>query len=512
MKALRRPGRLLIALLSLAAFGPLHAEILGFTQPGAIPSSGLSSNFKRGSKFTLTEAATATLLCAHLDGNGGASGSQQIRMVLYRDANGVPGAKVVESRVHTITAGDPTQRWCPEIAFTSLTPATYWIVLHSAGAPNVGRYFNHPGTNWYGNNDTYSDGASNPFGAGAAGTGVMSVALVYIPARQMSVAGRTTVGALPSKGLTADYKRGSSLTMPVTGRVSSLNAYIDVFGSAGVSQSIRLALYKDENGVPGGKVLESVEKTFTANYPPTWVPFETPTIVIPAGKYWIVIHSGATGGLVRDYADGTGNWFGNADTYDDGASNSFGTPSAGNGTLSAYVAYVPGPFSIIGLSPASSSGTPSKGLTANFSRGTKLSFYAERASLHSLTALLDGYGGAGGSQDVRMAVYKDNNDSPGELFATSGVVSIPAGSPAQWLLFPFKPMLIPAGSYWLVIHSGGTGGVVRNYGSSTFASWRGADDNFANGPANPFGAEGSGIGVGTVNLLVGGTLMIPITN
>ncbi len=95
------------------------------------------------------------------------------------------------------------------------------------------------------------------------------------------------------------------LMLPVNARISSLNAYLDAFGGGGIPQSVRLALYTDANGVPGSKVVESVEKTFKANYPPAWEPFETPTVIVPAGKSWIVIHSANTGGVVRDYADGT---------------------------------------------------------------------------------------------------------------------------------------------------------------------------------------------------------------
>src|SRR5690349_4268919 len=141
MKALRERSNLLAALLMLAALGPLHAEVLGPSHRGAVPSSGLTANFKRGSKVTLTELATATELCAYLDGNGGASGSQVVRMALYRDASGVPGAKIVETDEHPISANDITQLWCFEIPFTSLSPASYWVVLHSGSTANVGRYF-----------------------------------------------------------------------------------------------------------------------------------------------------------------------------------------------------------------------------------------------------------------------------------------------------------------------------------------------------------------------------------
>lgn len=504
----------LATLLLIAAIPSVHAEIIGVTQVGSVPSAGMSANMKRGSKFTLTESATATLLCAYVDGNGGVSGSQQFRLALYRDSNGVPGAKVTESVPYTVQSGDATSLRCQDIPFTPLTPGTYWVVIHSGGAAGVARYFYDPSSNnWYGNADTYADGASSLFGAGSAGSGVMSVALVYIPSRSLSVAGRTTVGTVPSKGLFADYKRGSSFTIPTPARLSSLNAYLaGTGGGTGTQQMVRLALYTDANGVPGTKVIQSDERAILPYWAGHWEQFDMPAMVIPAGKYWIVIHSGASTGIAVDFADGTGNWYGNADTYSDGASTSFGTPIAGNGTISAYMAYVPGPFRsiTIGLGPGAS-GVPSAGMTANYSRGSYFWFGADRPALDTLSAYLDGFGGASGSQTLRMAVYADNNGVPGSLFTSSGTVTVPAGMAAQWMQFPLRQLPIPPGGYWLVLQSGGANGVARNYGSPTWSSWWGAADSFSDGPSDPFGAQSGIVGPGTVNLLLSGTITLPTT-
>src|SRR5690242_827226 len=87
----------LAALLTLVALTPAHAQTLGRTTIGTTPSGGLRADFSRGSKFSSTGGGTLTQLCAYLDGKGGASGSQNVRLVLYRDANGVPGAKISET-------------------------------------------------------------------------------------------------------------------------------------------------------------------------------------------------------------------------------------------------------------------------------------------------------------------------------------------------------------------------------------------------------------------------------
>ncbi len=88
----------LVALLVLAFAAPVHAQSFGKTTAGAVPSDGLRADYKRGSRFALTEQATVTQLCAYLDGLGGVSATQSVRLALYRDAGGVPGIKVGEIR------------------------------------------------------------------------------------------------------------------------------------------------------------------------------------------------------------------------------------------------------------------------------------------------------------------------------------------------------------------------------------------------------------------------------
>ena len=74
-----------------------------------------------------------------------------------------------------------------------------------------------------------------------------------------------------------------------------------------------------------------------------WVTFTAPATPLDPGAYWIVIHTGPTGGVARNRGDGTAsNWYGNPDAFADGASNPFGAGTSGTGTLSVYVKYTVG--------------------------------------------------------------------------------------------------------------------------------------------------------------------------
>src|SRR5882724_516090 len=144
-----------LAIASFAMSGPAAAQpVVGRTTIGTIPSAGMSANFKRGSKFTVTQAGVILDFCAYLDGNGGVSGSQTVRIVAYKDASGVPGQKVLESNPITVNSGAFAAWNCMSApGYARVTPGDYWIVLLSAGAAGVIRDYADGSGNWYGNAD-----------------------------------------------------------------------------------------------------------------------------------------------------------------------------------------------------------------------------------------------------------------------------------------------------------------------------------------------------------------------
>ncbi len=85
-------SRIVLSLIALCLMWPsafAANAYLGRTDPGTVPSAGMSADFKRGSRFTLSEPATVQEVCAFLDGNGGASGEQRVSYVIY--ATGAAG-------------------------------------------------------------------------------------------------------------------------------------------------------------------------------------------------------------------------------------------------------------------------------------------------------------------------------------------------------------------------------------------------------------------------------------
>jgi len=507
------------ATLILAVFTPAYAvdNVFGRTSLGTLPSAGLSADFKRGSRYALNEPAAVHTICAFIDGNGGASGNQSIRYAIYSDVGGTPSARLAASAEMVIPSGTASQFRCMQVANTILAPGQYWIVLQTSGVAGVIRDYGDGQGNWYGNADAYADSVTDPFGPGSTGNPTLSAFAIYSPPVEATNAGRTTLGTKNSAGMSADFKRASSFTIQVPGRLGSMTAYLDGRGGTVGNQELRYVLYQDANGVPGAMVAQSQSFTLGSDTAPGWYPAGiVESASLASGKYWFAIHTGGTAGVLRNYADGAGNWYGNADTFAGGPSAPFGAGNTGNGTLSAYITYDSRVIRTVKVGRSDVATVPSAGLRANLMRGSQFIYNNQGAELRELSAYLDGLGGAAGSQKIRMALYQlaqGENAHPLWLRrAESNEVSIAAGTPPGWVHFPVAPTDISQGVtiFYFAIESGDTGGVVRDYGDGQ-GNWISKPITYPQG-APPFFYEDSTVAHGMVTLSVYGTVLDPTTS
>jgi hypothetical protein len=103
---------------------------------------------------------------------------------------------------------------------------------------------------------------------------------------------------------------------------------------------------------PSEKVYESEAVTIPAGMAPQWVrfPLRAPIQIDNNPAYWLMLQSGDTAGVARDYGDGNANWVGVPDSFADGANREldpFNDPQLTHGTveLSMYLEYsVPQPW------------------------------------------------------------------------------------------------------------------------------------------------------------------------
>lgn len=150
----------------------------GRSSSGTLKSSGMAANYKRGSKFTVSYKGRILNFGAYLDGGGGPSGSQSLRVAMYTNSNGQPGSLVTQSSAVSVASGSGS-RWVYFPANVAFQPGTYWLMIHSGSSNAVSRTHGDGSANWYGNGDAYSDGAANPAGSGSLGTQTISVFANY---------------------------------------------------------------------------------------------------------------------------------------------------------------------------------------------------------------------------------------------------------------------------------------------------------------------------------------------
>lgn len=481
--SLRAFARLLLSALAtvllLATSLDARAETFGRTSVGATASGGSRAEYKRGSKFTLSQAATITQICGYVDGNGGASGTQKLRFALYRDASGKPGAKMVSTEEVNIAQGMGAKWLCLETGYLPLSAGAYWLMLHSSSPAGVMRFYFDGTGNFYGNPDAFEAGADNPFGAGAPGDGTLSLYASYVPANIWHTVGRTTVGA-EARSAAYDYIRGSSFVLNETARLNTMTAYMGDTGHGFVYNYLDWILYKDENGVPkkliyrGGTPLPTIplddDHLDSDLFAPRWLNAHVNPVILQPGRYWFEMHTGVmfdenvSGGVLQYFADGSGNWFGGPDEVWNGPDDPFTAGGGlGNGTISAFITYEPGPFVARKFGRTSAATHVAHTLAQNYMHASRFTLPDDGASITAINVYLDGNGGGTGHQWLRPILFNDVGAK--QMVVVGDLTFVDPGKPAGWVKIPLlQPQRLPKGNYWIGLQSGSPTNVTRLYG------------------------------------------------
>jgi hypothetical protein len=167
--------------------GSEPGSVKAFGQTSIGPSTDEVLNNEKGANLhVLSESGTITKLSAYLDGQGSGVGNQRVRMAIYADSGGVPGALLlVTGEVTTVDGQAPGWVDFPVAGGgVSLPGGSYWIAAHQGtGAANTTRYYYQTLTNGilkY-NYDSYAGGISNPFGTAKNASFLYSFNATYIP-------------------------------------------------------------------------------------------------------------------------------------------------------------------------------------------------------------------------------------------------------------------------------------------------------------------------------------------
>jgi hypothetical protein len=178
-------GLIVLALAASAGLAPdANAETATFgkTSVGA-SRDAFVANRKRVNPYSLPTAGTVSQLSLYLEPIG-VSGRQELEGVIYADSKGAPGALVAVSRPLTFESTQ-TAGWYRLFLSSAveLPAGTYWIGELTGPTAGVAgyRYDVASGARAW-NDNTFTSGPSNPFGAFSADAQQMSIYATYTPA------------------------------------------------------------------------------------------------------------------------------------------------------------------------------------------------------------------------------------------------------------------------------------------------------------------------------------------
>jgi hypothetical protein len=234
----RRPNAIAAILaLATAMLAPSIASgaTLGKTTVGAQSgvNGGFSANVKRCTKYTLGATGDVSKLTLYTGGAPGFAGTQAIRGVIYATSSGVPTTRLAVSNERVVSATDAMAwRDLALPATVRLSPGTYCLGVHSGTTEGVADYrWDTVTGSWFKNADTYSDGATSPFGTAETGNQQISIYATYT-----SVCSKwaSTVGSDANAGTsTSPYrtlqKLSDNLTSGQAGCIKADGTYVEKF-------------------------------------------------------------------------------------------------------------------------------------------------------------------------------------------------------------------------------------------------------------------------------------------
>ena len=189
---------------------PAGAATFGKTTVGA-SKDVFSADRKRAVAYTLPSAGAVSQLSVYLEPTT-VSGQQVMKGVVYADAGGAPGALKGVSNQLTFSSTQAAGWYALTFPTALELPAgKYWIgVLTGASALVAGYRYDSVANSRDWNQNTYSAGPSNPFGAPTIDSQQFSLYATYIAAGSPPVnTSPPTISGTPQQGRTLTASPGS---------------------------------------------------------------------------------------------------------------------------------------------------------------------------------------------------------------------------------------------------------------------------------------------------------------
>jgi hypothetical protein len=496
------------------------AQTFGKTTVGG-SITGLATNRKRVNRYTLATAGSVTKLSIYLLPSGKA-GQQLLKGIIYADGSGAPTTLLGVSEQLTFKSTN-APGWY-DLTFPApvkLAAGNYWIGIITGDTQDITnfRYDSVTGARSF-NNNTYTSGPSNPFGATTTDNIQASLYATYSSVSVSPPVDETvpTITGTPQQGQTLTEHNGTWSHEPTgyayqwlqcdalgTGCMPILGAKAQTYAPTGADAGHTIAVQETASnaGGPGAAAVSASTAAVTASAP---VNTGAPSVAGSAVQgQQLTGHNGSWSneptsfGYQWQRCDASGGKCAELSTAKE-QNYTPGPLDVGSTLRLAVTASNAGGPSEPAISPQTpvitqaaqtfgktTVGGSITGLATNRKRVNRYTL-ATAGSVTKLSIYLLPSGKAG-QQLLKGIIYADGSGAPTTLLGVSEQLTFKSTNAPGWydLTFP-APVKLAAGNYWIGIITGDTQDITNfRYDSVTGA--RSFNNNtYTSGPSNPFGA------------------------
>ena len=399
--------------------------MFGKTTVGATTDAGMFANYKIVHSATLPAAGSVSKLSVYAVPGINSPSPQTLKAVIYADSAGSPGALLATGTEVTYTGNTNGSGWfsLPLATPVKLAAGTYWLgFITGATTKGMGYRYDSVANSRAYNENSFTGGPTNPFGAATKDSEQASLYAQYTPTAQSSSPPVNT--ALPT----------------ITGAASTEQTLTASSGSW--TESPTSYTYQWERCDTSGASCTPIEGAVTATY---------------------AIQSADLGSTLRVTVT---------------ASNSAGKSTPASSEHTAVVQQGVATFG------KTSVGASSDTFAANRKRVNRYAL-AIGGSVSKLSIYLAPTKNSG-EQTIKGLIYAESSGSPAALLATSTQLTFKSTNTAGWYDLPFAtPPVLAAGNYWIGVITGTSGAIIGFRYDKVTGSRDYNANSYSSGPSKP---------------------------
>src|SRR2546422_900899 len=241
------------------------------------------------------------------------------------------------------------------------------------------------------------------------------------------------------------------------GMVSSMSVFVASPVSASPNNQFQVAIYADNNGMPGALIASSVSQTIV---PDAWNTVPISASVAANAYYWLAYNTNGlaanTNNLRYDAGGAPSTWI---------SPEPFGTWPATFGPIGGTSSYRASIYAtVLSIATPDTFGYSLQGASigttmSNSVSATRYEMAGQNGTVSSMSVFVASPVSAPPNNQFQVAIYADNNGTPGALIASSVSQTI---VPDAWNTVPISAPVAANAYYWLAYNTNGLAANTNN--------------------------------------------------